>query len=326
MLTNLKGEVRKQNQNIKEVKRMKKMMFILGLCVLSIGMVTSANALQVAGLFESAGVQTLLSDNSAEMFINVDGSVSAAGTPTVTVGDIFVGIVGINTIGGTTIGSGTVYNEVTAIQAFKIATASDVDLGPVGPDDSFGTQNMDLWQYTEVPLGAGDTAYVDWATGSILGGLYTFTAGLGANDDTLFGLVFEDAAKNYSRSGTLQLGLTTATDGTLVLTLGIVPANGDFLSVIAPLDIADFLTIPFSTAVDNSNIALDGTILSQNWAPLFLNNNITGGNGGFSSPEQSSGWPVYDNLDFTLTAVPEPSTLLLLGSGLLGLGFLRRRK
>jgi len=301
-----------ENLKAKEVKMMKKMMFILGICALSLVMVTSANADPVAGLFESAGVQTLLSDNSADILLNVDGSVSAGGTPTITVGDILVTILGITTIGPTTIGSGTIYNEVTAVSAVKIATSADVDVGPPGPDDSFGTQNINLFQYTEMPLSAVDTAWFDWSTGIIDdngpaagGNIYTFTPIAGtSNDGMLSGAVFEDAAKNYNRDSSIQAGITSATDGSVRLLLGIVLANSDFLSVRAPFDMGGFLTVPLATSIDNSNISLDNTIIAQSWPGLSFNTNITGGNGGFSSRTAGSSWPVFDNLDFTVMVEP----------------------
>jgi len=268
-------------------------------------------ATPVAGLFNDDGTGTLLSDNSAELLINVDGSVGPGGTPTITEGDILVTMVGISTIGPTTIGSGTVYNEVTAFTVVKIATAADVDLGPAGPDDSFGSQNIDLFGYTAVPLDGGDVAYVDWSTGQInTDGAgpaeYTFPVLPGAtNDGMQFGAVFEDGAQNYDRDHGIQTGIDTATDGDLRLLVAVDPANGDFASVIAPLDLAGFGTVPSSTAIDNTNIALDGTITYQNWPGLVLNDNITAGNGGFSSPIAGSSWPVFDNLDFTVINAPE---------------------
>ena len=108
--------------------------------VFAMALSSVAYADSVDGLFNTSGANTLLSDNSAEYLIKGVGNLNAT---LVEVGDILVGIVGINTIGPTTIGSGTIYNKVTAIQAVKIASAVDVDLGPIGPDDSFGPQNID---------------------------------------------------------------------------------------------------------------------------------------------------------------------------------------
>lgn len=258
----------------------------------------------VAGLF-LINSPTLLSDNSAELLIDRDENFE------VSAGDILVTMTGITTIHSTTIGSGTAYNEVTALTAIKIISRNDVDVGPGGPDDSFGTQNIDLYEFLAGPVEESDAAWFDWSAGTInLDGAgepdFFFPPVSGtANNGELLGFVYEDPAQNYNRSGGIQAGLDSTSDGILRLTIGINTGKSDFLSVRAPLYPAAFGTVPSSTAIDNTNIALDATILAQNWTPLNFNDNFTGGNGGFSSPESSSEWPIYDNLDFTVTVVPE---------------------
>jgi len=312
---------------------------------LFLALTASAYAVPVGGLIWPNGTPTLLSDNSADFIINGivdfdDQGLPIFGDPDIVeVGDILVTIVGINTIEGTsnkTIGSGTIYNELTAVSAVKIASLEDSQ----GNNFHFtNSQGLTMQSYSAEALTAADTWALDWATGDILGGALTFTTQPGiSNDGEVFGILYEDIAKNYTRDGSLQSGLTSATDGAYRLLLGLVDGNGDYLEVLAPYDLAQlafFTANPppghYSTDINFSNIALDGTILDQNWPGLNFFTNITGGNGGFSTPTASSDWPAFDNLDFTVQAqyVPEPSTIGLLGIGLLGAGIcsrIRRKK
>lgn len=287
---------------------------------MSLFLATSANALSVEGLVWPDGTATLFSDNSADFIIDGDGDPTTVG-----VGDILVTIVGINTIEGTstqTIGAGTSYNELTAITAVKISSVSGSFVNP---------QGLTMAQYYGVPLTAGDTAVFDWATGTIAGGLtFTTQAGL-VNDGIQFGLLYEDAAQNYTRGSDVQSGLTFATDGTYRLTLGLDAGNGDYLTVLAPvslLQVAAFAAANPSTAIDLSNISLNGSIIGQDWGSLMFFMDFTGGNGGFSTPTPGSGWPIFDNLDFTVRAqqIPEPGSFLLMGIGLLAAGLVSRMR
>jgi len=301
---------------------MKKLASILLTAVFALVFSSGAYAVSVISLFND-GSSTLLSDNSAEFLIDVNQN------NLIDVDDILIAMVGLNTIGGTTIGSGTVYNELTAITAIKIATADAIPVAGFNPN----SQGITMYSYSAVPLTAADAGYFDWSSGNILGGAYSFTTQAGlTNDGTTIGLIYEDSAQDYTRSLGIQTGLTSTSNGTYRLTIGLDTTTDpdDKLTVVAPNAVSFFsaLYLEELEQVQNSSIYLDGTILDQDWPGLDFVEQITGGNGGFAMPELTSEWPIYDNLDFTVRAqvIPEPGTVVLLGFGILGLGWTFRRR
>ena len=270
--------------------------FVL-LCVPLLAASRVLAASPVAPLF-SSGVATLLSDNSAEFHINRDAD------PNVTVGDILFTIVGISSISGVNIGSGTAYDEVTALSAVRIVS------GPTNPHINF--QGITVATYIGMPLDAADAAYFNWATGQIDllgdGGAPDLTfpvfSGL-TNDGKLFGIVLEDAGQNFDRDSTLQTGIGTATDGSLRLVVNVDPTVDplDTIAVQAPVSVAAISILPPVTFIQATSIFIDATIAQQSWPGLNFNADFDGGNSGLSTSTASSQWPIFDNLDFTVTAV-----------------------
>ena len=278
-----------------------------------------------------------LSDDSAEFFLDQTGSPT-----TVDMGDIFVGAMAI-----TTYSSGVddaSVNQLTAIFALKVSAvptpiappAGDFACGPGTNSGNCGGFEFEAisnseWQNVVDPLVTGNIPEMDTDVGL-----------MGGAEDRVFALIYEDS--NPDPSSRLDLDLitnaTTRTEildaagesptDTLRLVLTIEPGD---ITATGPLDLTlvsgtsgeglgggsgqaeiafeDFLGLDFpNTTVQISSL---GTFISSN------------------TNEIAPGVPVVTvqddaSFEFDVEVIPEPTTLALFGSGLLGLGWLARRR
>ena len=128
------------------------------------------------------------------------------------------------------------------------------------------------------------------------------SADLGAEMDFL-SLEFEAdvfASVNSFNSGDWSVAPYTMLSGNLyeVSTAGTTVAAGDSLIISAEVTL-------FTDALTNASLWDEGQVWGQSW---FAGDTLGGGDGGSTAP------------------VPEPATLLLLGSGIIGLALYGRRK
>lgn len=250
-------------------------------------------------------------DDSTDQYVQLDYS-DPNNLPTLEVGDIFVGILNVQTIDDPATGGphwyGSATDQLSGIFAQEITAITPLTNGPtltlkldlgVAPTDTFTTLDN-----------------------------YTFSTGLSGNEVMR---LYADDSTPFNSNGTIVEDIADATDGTEWLTLGMVE----------PTDYAYTYITPQGTALDDfvgkswlgfsvMDFIYPSTIFPGVTDPevgilvdFYANSELEGYDNFING---QSPWVFASNDPAYTNAVPEPATMLLLGSGLLGMVGLRRKK
>ncbi|MCK4851591.1 MAG: PEP-CTERM sorting domain-containing protein [Candidatus Omnitrophica bacterium] len=344
---------------------MKKLIFLLVVVVTALLFVTSqASALSFNSLIVSGANQA--SDENREYLIDhtynadpngPDGIPGNTDDPTgvgivgqLDVGDVLRGSININTMnsGSANVGGNTGVDEMTGVFQIEIVSKSFSHIdGPSGLSYYNLGFGPDLnWVEPNSNLGGANGVMVVMFEDSANNFAADFddpapSAPPATPDDGTVHQILPPSNADVSVGPyvTEENFLATATDGTWWGALGLMGQPGEVAAGVGHDNVMPAFTITSASTLGLSNFGFNLVATGPAWDPLISINRITpvpgGGPVDFALSQSVRG--VYDldtpwelssntNISFNATVIPEPATMFLLGSGLIGMAGLARRK
>lgn len=298
---------------------------VLGLC-LSFGYIGQANAVPTVpwGMMKTNTV----TDNSAEYLLNRSGTAGSysyttddAGDTTLDIGDRLRGMFEIDDLsyGTTTIDLTSAGVELTGVFDMEVISKTIST-----------TQIVSGYDFYVYEFGPTATFEADYGTGAMLA---WYVDDYGDGDD--YNRLGPEDTVNPS-SVEEENRIATATSGEYYWSFGFLGLDGEGwkTSVLgAPENISYFNTIPGTIGAGSGNFALNliqnpngPTLAREIWSPYGDDVDFAATTGFIGINGQQTPMDLFDNFDGELKPIPEPATMLLLGSGLLGLAGLGRKK